>query len=126
MKYNNLNFRLFFLSSKTRHLWRHHYLGTQGIIFIFASKSNIISENLSVEAINILKDSNLENIPSLFLFDKSNHNMESNGIIENLREELNAQNILFNTQNICFGVEKALEEIYYGIDWLSKVMKPIA
>lgn len=127
-KYANLNFLLWFLTSKNRHLWRHHYLGTQGVILVFSSKSKNLSEKekLVYETLNIFKEINLANIPFLILFDKTEHH--SNEEIQvglNLKEELQAGNYFFNTQYLNFDNKNALEEIFYGLDWLSSVMKPI-
>jgi GTPase SAR1 family protein len=121
MKYNDLNYRLWFLTSKNRHLWRHHYLGTQGVIFIFSTKSKNISENLIIEAMTILKDANLLSLPFLFLFDRSNLQMEE--MEESLRNELIEGDYFYNIQHINFSYPKALEEINFGLNWLSTHMK---
>ena len=51
--------------------------------------------------------------------------MEESDLIEKLRARLESENYYFNTQYINFSDTKAIEEIYYGLDWLSSVMKPI-
>ena len=73
----------------------------------------------------IFKDQNLVTVPVLILFDKSNLQMEESDLIEKLRARLESENYYFNTQYINFSDTKAIEEIYYGLDWLSSVMKPI-
>lgn len=120
-----MNFLLWFLTSKNRHLWRHHYLGTQGVILVFSSKSNNLSdkEKLVYETLNIFKEINLVNIPFLILFDKTEHHTNEVGL--NLKEELQEGNYFFNTQYLNFENKNALEEIFYGLDWLSSVMQPI-
>jgi len=110
-------------------LWRHHYLGTQGVILVFSSRAKVIPENLVLEAINIFKDSNLSNVPFLILFDKSNYRMEEIGgddiivnIYEKLRFELTKGNFVYNVQFINFESRMGLDEIYLGLDWLSEYM----
>jgi GTPase SAR1 family protein len=128
LKYAKLNFLVWFLTSKNRHLWRHHYLGTQGIILVFSSKSKNLSEKekLIYETLNIFKDLNLINVPFLILFDKSEIYCDEEVLIGlKLKEELQEGNFFFNTQYINFDDKKAIEEIFYGLDWLSSVMQPI-
>ena len=110
-------------------MWRHHYLGTQGVILVFSSRAKVIPENLVLEAINIFKDSNLSNVPFLILFDKSNYRMEEIGgddiivnIYEKLRFELTKGNFVYNVQFINFESRMGLDEIYLGLDWLSEYM----
>jgi GTPase SAR1 family protein len=125
IKYNELELGLWFLSHKYRHLWRHHYFGTQGVIFIFASKSKNITENLIIEAITILKDKNLVAVPFLFLIDKSNTIMDELDLTENLRSQLNQGEFLYNIQFVNFSNPRSLDEINYGLNWLCSEMKSI-
>jgi GTPase SAR1 family protein len=125
IKFDDLEFRLWFLTSKFRHFWRHHYFGTQGIIFIFACKTGYLIENLIIEVMNILKDQNLVNVPFLFLFDKSNTSMEELDMWENLRHQLSNGEYLYNIQYINFYNTKSMEEIQFGLDWLSSEMRAL-
>lgn len=78
------------------------------------------------ETLNIFKEINLANIPFLILFDKTeHHSIEEIQVGLNLKEELQAGNYFFNTQYLNFENKNALDEIFYGLDWLSSVMKPI-
>jgi hypothetical protein len=36
VKYSKYCLSLWYLTSKNRHLWRHHYVGVQGVILIFS------------------------------------------------------------------------------------------
>lgn len=124
MKFKKLTFRLWFLTCKNRHLWRHHYLGTQGVIFIFSTKLGYFSpDTLIVEAMTIMQDQNMVNVPFLFLFDKSNASFEETE--ECLRSKISEGDYLYNIQHINFSNVKALEEVNYGLDWLSSEMKPL-
>jgi hypothetical protein len=70
---------------------------------------------------NIMQDSNLQNIPFLFVFKKA----DDDNIIklqERLITEL-SDNSNFNFLYLNF--EIGIEEIYYGLEWLSDNMKPI-
>ena len=127
MHYGELKFLLSFLSCKNRHLWRHHYLGSQGVILNFCDRNTVFSEQMMIDTINIFKDPNLIDIPFLVLFDKEavNSNSAKENTNEKLRSQLLAGNYLCNFQNINFNVTGGMEEIYYGLDWLCDNMKPL-
>ncbi len=128
LKYSNLNLLLWFLTSKNRHLWRHHYLGTQGIIFVFSSKSKNFAdrEKLIVETMNTFKDLNLIGIPFLILLDKNdNPGDEEIERANKLKSQIIEGKFLFNTLFLNFDEKNALEEVYYGMDWLCSEMKPL-
>ena len=102
-----------FLSSKIRRIWIHHYIGTHGIIILY--EGNKLNNYIS-EIINILSNSNLNNIPILFVINK---NIEKDfDYLENLRYNLYMKKILFNIIFINFDDHSNENEIFYGIDWL--------
>ena len=102
-----------FLSSKIRRIWIHHYIGTHGIIILY--EGNKLNNYIS-EIINILSNSNLNNIPILFVINK---NIEKDfDYLENLRYNLYMKKILFNIIFINFDAHSNENEIFYGIDWL--------
>ena len=126
LKLNKLSLLVYFLSCKNRHLWRHHYLGAQGIIFVVSAKKYFnTAENLINEVLTVLKDGNLTEVPSLIIFDKSNKNPDELEINEKLRNQLKGGNYFYNIQFINFEDIKGLNEIYFGMDWLCEVMKPV-
>jgi GTPase SAR1 family protein len=117
---------LYFLTCKNRHLWRHHYFGTQGIIFVVSCKQYINTlENLINEVMTVFKDENLIDVPFLILFDKANKKTEDLEINEKLRSQLKGKDYNYNIQFVNFDDVKGLNEIFYGIDWLCEVMKPV-
>ena len=102
-----------FLSSKIRRIWIHHFIGTHGIIILY--EGNKLNNYIS-EIINILSNSNLNNIPILFVINK---NIEKDfDYLENLRYNLYMKKILFNIIFINFDAHSNDNEIFYGIDWL--------
>jgi len=101
-------------------------LGAQGIIFVVSAKKYFnTAENLINEVLTVLKDGNLTEVPSLIIFDKSNKNPDELEINEKLRNQLKGGNYFFNIQFINFEDIKGLNEIYFGMDWLCEVMKPV-
>lgn len=102
-----------FLSSKIRRIWIHHFIGTHGIIILY--EGNKLNNNI-YEIINILSNSNLNNIPILFIINK---NIEIDfEYIEDLRYHLCMKKINFNIIFINFDDHSNDNEIFYGIDWL--------
>lgn len=127
----NLQFLFYFLTSKNRHFWRHHYSGAQGVILVFSIKAKYIPENLVIEVLSILKDQNLIGVPFLIIFDKSNIQMEENQINDKLissLEELEVKekrDFEYNLQFINFENNKGLDELNLGIDWLCEMMQSL-
>ena len=102
-----------FLSSKIRRIWIHHFIGTHGIIILY--EGNKLNNNI-YEIINILSNSNLNNIPILFIINK---NIEIDfEYIEDLRYHLCMKKINCNIIFINFDDHSNDNEIFYGIDWL--------
>jgi hypothetical protein len=136
MKYKDLDLNLLvkfllnkFLTCKNRHLWRHHYVGAQGIIFVFSfkdyseEKRKIINKIL-IEAVNIYTDISLESIPTLTIFDANLKEGELYSKFEEFRTQINLTNKKFiNTQYIDF--ENSINEVSLGMEWLSEVMSSL-
>ena len=125
IKYKDFLFLWYILSCKNRHLWRHHYFGTQGIVLIFGLRSKILTENDIFETLNVFKDTNLHGIPFLLLFDKSNNQIDNYKIIDKLKMKLNEENFFYYIQFINFSNSNDLKEVSNGLDWLSQQMKPL-
>lgn len=119
-QFNKLNLLLFFLTIKNRHLWKHHYLGTQGVILTFSFKNNNNLDSLFFETINVLKDSFLADVPFLVLLDKNANGQEE--VINKFRTFLLQEQIIHNVQYINF---LHPEELFYGLSWLCEVMEPL-
>ncbi len=70
----------------------------------------------------VVSDPDLYQIPILILFDKENSLIEE--YIELFRNKLNKlNNKCINTQYIYF--DKRIDYLYFGLEWLCDVMKPI-
>ena len=122
--YNKLSLKLYYLTTKNRHLWKHHFLGTQGIIMIFSFHSKTNDKRIIYEAMNVFADKNIIGLPILVLVDINN---PDEGIIENLRSELNKAKDEYSTlvkfQYIDF--KEDINELGIGFDWLCETMKPL-
>ena len=122
--YNKLSLKLYYLTTKNRHLWKHHFLGSQGLIMIFSFHSKENDERIIFEAINVFADKNIVGLPILVLVDINNPDQ---GIIEKLRSELNKTkdeySNLVKFQYIDF--ENDINELEFGLEWLCETMKPL-
>ena len=122
--YNKLSLKLYYLTTKNRHLWKHHFLGSQGLIMIFSFHSKENDERIIFEAINVFADKNIIGLPILVLVDINN---PDEGIIEKLRRELNKSNNDYSNfvkfQYIDF--KNDINELEFGLEWLCETMKPL-
>ena len=122
--YNKLSLKLYYLTTKNRHLWKHHFLGSQGLIMIFSFHSKENDERIIFEAINVFADKNIIGLPILVLVDINN---PDEGIIEKLRRELNKTNNEYSNfvkfQYIDF--KNDINELEFGLEWLCETMKPL-
>ena len=122
--YNKLSLKLYYLTTKNRHLWKHHFLGSQGLIMIFSFHSKENDERMIFEALNVFADKNIVGLPILVLVDINNPDQ---GIIEKLRSELNKTkdeySNLVKFQYIDF--ENDINELEFGLEWLCETMKPL-
>ena len=122
--YDKLSLKLYYLTTKNRHLWKHHFLGTQGLIMIFSFHSKENDERIIFEAINVFADKNIIGLPILVLVDINN---PDEGIIEKLRRELNKTNNEYSNfvkfQYIDF--KNDINELQFGLEWLCETMKPL-
>ena len=122
--YNKLSLKLYYLTTKNRHLWKHHFLGSQGLIMIFSFHSKENDERMIFEALNVFADKNIVGLPILVLVDINNPDQ---GIIEKLRSELNKTkdeySNLVKFQYIDF--ENDINELEFGLEWRCETMKPL-
>ena len=122
--YDKLSLKLYYLTTKNRHLWKHHFLGTQGLIMIFSFHSKENDERIIFEAINVFADKNIVGLPILVLVDINN---PDEGIIEKLRSELNKSKDDYSNfvkfQYIDF--KNDINELEFGLEWLCETMKPL-
>ena len=122
--YNKLSLKLYYLTTKNRHLWKHHFLGTQGLIMIFSFHSKENDERMIFEALNVFADKNIVGLPILVLVDINN---PDEGIIEKLRSELNQSKDDYSNfvkfQYIDF--KNDINELEFGLEWLCETMKPL-
>ena len=121
--YNNLDLKLWYLTTVNRHLWKHQYMGAQGIIMTFSFQKKCQSDKIIFEALNVFCDSNTAGLPILVLIDSDN---KEELVVEKLRAELNktehsSLNIQF--QNVSF--KDDVNEMKCGFDWLCETMKPL-
>ena len=123
--YKKLSLKLWYLTVNNRHLWKHHFIGTQGIIINFSFQEKVRDKKIIYEVMNVLNDQNIVGIPVLLLIDTNN---KEQGIIESLRKEMNTQmseDILKMVKFHYVDFDNDINQLKTGFDWLCETMKPL-
>ncbi len=123
--YKNLSLKLWYLTVNNRHLWKHHFIGTQGIIINFSFKEKVKDKRIIYEVMNVLNDQNIVGIPVLIVVDINN---QDQGVIENLRKEMNNQMSEEKLNKVKFhyvDFDNDINQIKVGFDWLCETMQPL-
>ena len=123
--YNKLSLKLWYLTVNNRHLWKHHFIGSQGIILNFAFKERVKDERIIYEVMNVLNDQNITGLPVLLVLDVNN---KDPGVVESLRKEMNYQISEEKLKMVKFhsvDFENDINQIKIGFDWLCENMKPL-
>ena len=122
--YKKLILRLWYLNVNNRHLWKHYYIGTQGIIIMFSFQKKVRDRKIIFEVMNILNDENIIGIPILVLIDVNSQEQE---IIEFLRKGINlkmSEDSLKMVKFYCIDFDNDINQMKIGVDWLCENMKP--
>ena len=123
--YKNLSLKLWYLTVNNRHLWKHHFIGTQGIIINFSFKERVKDRRIIYEVMNVLNDQNIAGLPVLMVIDINN---QDQGVVENLRKEMNNQMSEEKLNTVKFhyvDFENDINQLKIGFDWLCEAMKPL-
>ena len=123
--YKKLSLKLWYLTVNNRHLWKHHFIGTQGIIINFSFKEKVKDKRIIYEVMNVLNDQNIVGIPVLIVVDINN---QDQGVIENLRKEMNNQMSEEKLNKVKFhyvDFDNDINQIKVGFDWLCETMQPL-
>ena len=125
IEYKKLSLKLWYLTVNNRHLWKHHFIGTQGIILNFSFKERVKDRKIIYEVMNVLNDQNIAGLPVLIVVDINNQDQE---IIESLREEMNNQMNEEKLNMVKFhyvDFVNDINQLKLGFDWLCETMKPL-
>ena len=125
IEYKNLSLKLWYLTVNNRHLWKHHFIGTQGIILNFSFKERVKDRKIIYEVMNVLNDQNIAGLPVLIVVDINN---QDQGIIESLRKEMNNQMNEEKLNMVKFhyvDFVNDINQLKLGFDWLCETMKPL-
>ena len=123
--YNKLSLKLWYLTVNNRHLWKHHFIGTQGVILDFSFKERVKDERIIYEVMNVLNDQNIVGIPVLLVIDLNN---KDQGVVESLKKEMNNQMTEDKLKMVKFhyvDFENDIDQLKKGFDWLCENMKPL-
>jgi len=129
VKFNNLNLILFDLAGgeRQRIFWRHHFLGTQGVVFFIDITDT--TENCkiaSTELKQLLSEKELQSACFLVFLNKmdslSNSEVTIDSLIETLelKEEIKSSRVRIEPCSLSKG-----EGVKEGMDWLTRNMNPI-
>lgn len=125
--YSKLEFSAWYLSTKNRHLWKHHYIGSQGVIMAFAFTNHSIDSSIINEALSAIFDVLLKEIPFLVLLDSDNKYLQSEFIVElnkmkklevDSNHHIDKDNIFVDSINF----NKGKIDIQRGLNWLCDEM----
>ena len=125
IEYKKLSLKLWYLTVNNRHLWKHHFIGTQGIILNFSFKERVKDRKIIYEVMNVLNDQNIAGLPVLIVVDINNQDQE---IIESLRKEMNNQMNEEKLNMVKFhyvDFVNDINQLKLGFDWLCEIMKPL-
>lgn len=123
--YKKLNLKIWYLTVNNRHLWKHHFIGSQGLIFIFSFKEKVQDQRIIYEVLNVINDENIAGLPILIVLDTNNKDKE---IVENLKTQMKEQIIEEKLKMVKYydvDFDNDIEQIKEGIDWLCDNMKPL-
>ena len=123
--YNNLSLKFWYLTVNNRHLWKHHFIGTQGVIINFSFQEKVKDERIIYEVMNVLNDQNIVGLPVLIVLDINN---KDQGVVEKLRKEMNNQLKEDKLKMVKFDYvdfNNDINQIKVGFDWLCETMKPL-
>ena len=124
-QYKKLSLKFWYLTVTNRHLWKHHFIGTQGVIINFSFHEKVKDKRIIYEVMNVLNDQNITGLPVLILIDINN---KDQAVVENLRKEMNNQlteDKLNMVKFISVDFDNGINQIKVGFDWLCETMKPI-
>lgn len=131
LKYSNLELELWYLATKNRHFWPHHYPGCQGVVLNFSFDVEKPDERIIFDALNIFFDENLCSIPIMVFHDTNCK--DKNGLFNKLKEDWESQRNAPEHKNIQADVSFFQGDITQGIEgnskafeWLATTMKPLA
>ena len=123
--YKKLSLKLWYLTVNNRHLWKHHFIGTQGIIINFSFQERVKDRRIIYEVMNVLNDQNIVGLPVFMVIDTNN---KDQGIVESLRKEMNNQmgeEKLKMVKILYVDFENDINQLKVGFDWLCETMKPL-
>ena len=123
--YNKLSLKFWYLTVNNRHLWKHHFIGTQGLIINFSFEEKVEDQRIIYEVMNVLNDQNIVGLPVLIVIDL---NTKDQNVVESLRQEMNSQmdeNKLKFVKFHYVDFKNDIEQLRVGFDWLCDTMKPL-
>ena len=123
--YNKLSLKVWYLTVNNRHLWKHHFIGSQALIINFAFTKRVKDKRIIYEVMNVLSDQNVVGLPVLLVFDKNNIDME---VEEELKKEMKNQiseDVLEMIKCHTVDFENDINQLKEGFDWLCQKSKPL-
>ena len=121
IQYKDFDFNIWYLTPKNRHLWKHHYSGSNGIILVFSfpNEEEDPDPNLVIEVMNIFFEKSTLQTPILILFDLAHQKLQKE-LKESLKESEFVEKEKYYIQSLVF--DTPILNIKNGLDWLCNKM----
>merc|ERR1712061_75049 len=122
VQYKNISFTVWDIGGqdKIRRLWRHYYVGTQGLIFVIDSNDRDRVEDAREELTKVLDDDDMRGVVLLVLANKQDlpNSMSAAEVTEKLGLHT-MRNRQWFIQSTCATTGDGL---YEGLDWMSRTI----
>mmetsp|Transcript_102404 Transcript_102404/g.294805 ORF Transcript_102404/g.294805 Transcript_102404/m.294805 type:complete len:183 (+) Transcript_102404:80-628(+) len=120
--YKNINFTVWDIGGqdKIRKLWRHYYMGTQGVIFVVDSSDRERMDDAREELFKMLAEEEMREVALLVLANKQ----DLPGAMKpaEVSEKLGLQELRRREWRMQGACATSGEGLYEGLDWLSQTL----
>ena len=122
VEYNNISFTVWDVGGqdKIRRLWRHYFLGTQGLVFVVDSSDRDRVEDAREELMKVLGEVEMRDAALLVLANKQD--LPNAMPAAELTEKLGLQGFRARRWYIQSTCATSGDGLYEGMDWMSRVL----
>ena len=122
VEYNNISFTVWDVGGqdKIRRLWRHYFLGTQGLVFVVDSSDRDRVEDAREELMKVIGEDEMRDAALLVLANKQD--LPNAMPAAELTEKLGLQGFRARRWYIQSTCATSGDGLYEGMDWMSRVL----
>merc|ERR1712217_692005 len=122
VEYRNISFTVWDVGGqdKIRKLWRHYYLGSQGVIFVVDSSDRDRIEDAREELMRILSDDELRDATLLVFANKQD--LPNSMSASEMTEKLGLRRMSGRAWYIQSACATTGDGLYEGLEWLSRAL----